>query len=143
MRLLLDTHMALWAIADAPGSFHTHILPDDPSHQGHVGNRGAARPEACRCLDEVRAGRFCERAGRDLLLVREVGRFDDHLACDTGGSAWRRHGFDVALDGSQVAGLQRPDVDHHVHFARAVEDHALRFESLHVRQRGAEREPND
>ena len=47
-----------------------------------------------------------------------------------------RHGavdrLDVALDDAQVARLERADVDHHVDFARAVEDRPPRLVALDV-----------
>ena len=55
------------------------------------------------------------------------------------------HRLDVALDGAQVAGLQRADVDDHVDLGRAVEDRPPRLELLDVgrgRARAESRRPS-
>ncbi len=99
--------------------------------------------ESGRRLHEVGAGRFAERGGRDLLFVSQERGLDDHLADHAALATRLDDGLDVALDGAQITGLQRPDVDHHVDFRGAIIDSPACLELLDVRGRRAERKPDN
>ena len=126
-----------------PAAFTPISSPTTRRIKRDVGRRGAAGPKPGGGLHEVGARRLRQRARRDLLLVGQQRRLDDHLAHDAGLAARRGDGLDVALDEPQVARLQRADVDHHVDLAGAVEDRPPRLVVLRVRRRRAEREADD
>ena len=104
-----------------------------------------APPEAnpVEVFDEISPSRLRQRAGGDLLVIGEQRRFDDDLAVDAALTARFDDGFDIALHGAQIAGLQRADIDHHVDFGGAVEDRPPGFEVLDVGGRRPERKPDD
>ena len=70
-RARCDHRLQTFEIADAARSLDAHFCADGAPHQRDVRGRRAAGPEAGRRLDVIGAGRFGQRAGGDLLFVRE------------------------------------------------------------------------
>src|SRR5262245_51950162 len=111
-------------IANAARGLDAQLSADDAAHERDVGGRGAAGAESSRRLYVIRASGFCQRAGSHLLVVGQQRRFDDDLAQDAAVTARRDDGLDVPLDQTEIAGLQRSDVDDGVNLSRSVEDGA-------------------
>ena len=117
--------------------------PDDTTHQLDVCDRRPAWPEPGRRLHIIGAGCLRKRPGRHLLFVGQQRGLDDDLAEHAAVPAGADHGGDISFDDAKVAGLERADIDDHVHFGRAVENHPAGLVLLHVAGRGAERKPDN
>ena len=105
--------------------FDTHLGTDRSAHQLDVMNGGARWAESSRCFHKIGAGRFCEQASGDLLIVIEQCGFKNYL--DDRDMAVRgfHNGFDVALHRARIATAERSNVLHHVDLLGAIGDRSF------------------